>query len=169
MNPPNRKSTSMKAAQVKPATSAIQRKTPVAPPVYNPQQTPRVLQRKAGVSKGTIQQTPARVVQMVWCTKCNRSGHTKSKCYLYKDGSQAKALAVRQQSKEQRAYDHFSGYRSDFFRENDVKVEHVRAFFEAGYSLHGHGSGKRGSGENQATKDDANTFVGWFRGKYLNN
>lgn len=76
----------------------------------------------------------------------------------------------KQQSETQRAYNAYQSYRKDFFNEYDVKLHHIVAYVLAGNKLHGHGSkkGKTDSKENNATKEDADAFVGWFRRKYLN-
>ena len=164
-----------KTAQARMAKEAVKPKSPAAPPVYHPQRVPKVLQTRMGKDRTgrqacelqrTVQRTLAGVVQLVTCKKCGQQGHTQQKCYLYSNTKANPNSQAKQQSKEQLAYNAFSGYRSDFFADNDVNVGHVRAFFLAGYSLHGHGSGGSGSGENYATKGDADTFVGWFRSKY---
>lgn len=74
----------------------------------------------------------------------------------------------KQQSKAQRAFNAFQKYRSDFFADNKVTVAHVQQYLAIGNKLHGHGSssGSKDSGENQATKDDAAAFVGWWRKRY---
>jgi len=75
----------------------------------------------------------------------------------------------KQQSKAQRAFNAFQSYRSDFFADNGVTVGHVTQFLKEGNKLHGHGSGEgsKDSGENPATTEDANVFVGWYRKNFL--
>jgi hypothetical protein len=96
--------------------------------------------------------------------------------YVKKNGKQQAGMPAKskhgtkekQQSKAQRAFNAFQSYRSDFFSSNNVTVGQVNQYFIEGNKLHGHGSssGGKDSGENQATKDDANNFVGWWRKKY---
>ncbi len=154
------------------------RKPPVAPPVFRPQQAPKVLQTKAAMArtsgqsavfKGTIQQSPARVLQMKRCPLCGENGHGKQGCYRTKQNKNNPGSDAQQQSKAQRAYNAFRSYRTAFFTDNGVSLAHVKQYFTEGNKLHGHGSDPSGqSNENQATKDDADAFVGWFRRKYLN-
>lgn len=76
----------------------------------------------------------------------------------------AKAAKVaKQQSKEQRVLNNVRKYRPDFCNENNITVGHISAYLKTGATLKGHGSGKSGDGENNATKEDIDRFVGWFR------
>lgn len=84
-----------------------------------------------------------------------------------KKGKHVAGSPERMQSKAQRAFNAFQGYRRDFFNDNDITVGHVTQYFTEGHKLHGHGSGGNDDGENQATVDDANAFVGWYRKNYI--
>lgn len=174
------------ATQLKTRTSAQSINHPIAPPVYRPQATPKVAQPKmanGAVNRGSpiappvyrpnfsgaVQQTPARAVQFTKkCKVCNSKSHGTSQHEYYAGKSKANPQSQAAQiSKNQRTLNAFQSYRSDFFDEYTITTAHIDLFFKAGYTLHGHGSGGNGDGENQATVDDANAFVGWYRGKYL--
>jgi hypothetical protein len=71
--------------------------------------------------------------------------------------------AAKQQSKEQRVLNNVQKYRPDFCSDNNITVAHISAYLKTGATLKGHGSGKSGDGENNATKEDIDRFVGWFR------
>jgi len=167
-----------KVAQPKIANGAVNRGSSILLPVQQPQQGPKVLPAKAAAPwisrqpsnfRGTIQQTPARTIQLTKpCNKCGSRQHASSQ-HEYKVGKTKvnPQSDAHQLSKVQRTYNSFQSYRSDFFDQYTITTNHIDLFFKAGYTLHGHGSGGNGDGENQATKDDADTFVGWFRKKYL--
>jgi len=166
-----------KAAQLKMANGAVNRGSPMAPSVHQPHLVPNVLPAKVAAPwtgrlpsdlRGTIQQTPASCIQLTKpCATCGSRQHGTSQHYLTVNTKANPRSDAHQQSKLQRTLNSFRGYRGDFFGENNVTTQHIDLFFKAGYSLHGHGSGGGDDGENQATIDDANAFVGWFRKKYL--
>jgi hypothetical protein len=159
------------AVQPRRSNGAVIRKSSTAPPI---QAAPKVLPTrvetdrivgKASAFRGAVQPKLARVIQLKKCPLCGKNGHGKQSCYLNSNTKANPKSGAKQESKAQRAYNAFQGYRSDFFAQNDIDVSHVRAYLNAGHKLHGHGSGGSGSGENQATKDDADAFVGWWRGR----
>ena len=157
-----------KAAQPKMANSAVNRGSAIAPRVHQPQQAPRVLPAKVA-TPGIGSQSPARAVQFTKkCKTCGSSQHGTSQHNYYvgktKENPQSEAHQI---SKNQRTLNAFQSYRSDFFDEYTITTAHIDLFFKAGYTLHGHASGRPGDNENQATKDDADAFVGWYRKKYL--
>jgi len=166
-----------KVAQPKMSNGAVNRASPIASPDHQPQLAPKVLPAKIAAPRigrqsdfrGTIQQTPARAVQFTKkCKTCGANSHGTSQHEYYMGKSKANPKSdAHQISKNQRTLNAFQSYRSDFFDEYTITVAHIDLFFKAGFTLHGHGSGQSGDGENQATVDDANAFVGWYRGKYL--
>jgi hypothetical protein len=167
-----------KAAQPKMANGAVNRGSSIAPRVHQPQHGPKVLAAKVAAPwisrqpsnfRGTIQQTPASTIQLTKpCKHCGSRKHASSQHEYTVGKSKVNPQSdAHQLSRVQRTYNSFQSYRSDFFDQYTITTAHIDLFFKAGYTLHGHGSGGSGDGENQATVDDANAFVGWYRGKYL--
>ena len=199
MNPINRKPMGAKgvpqpsnrqaghAPQLKPAVAQLKTgvsiqsvKQPVAPPVYRPQPSPKVLQTKSSAASSPhaiqLPRQPAtlpayrpdakRIVQLQKKCNCGKPGNKhNSSCPANKNFNKNANIKVAKQQRQVTTFENLKCYRPGWVRRNNITEEHVR---EWGGRIHGHCSSAadKDEGEQERTKTDLAAFKSWFTQHY---